>query len=302
MSTMNNTAKPKSNHTRKKITLIAWAVMLGVAIVGNGFPSYASAETAMQAAVAAKPAIDSNKTVTQGGVTLNLTKVLYDGQLLKITIQPERGTVDSAKYPVLSVEGKQTIFNAGFTTTSENTTAWLNYSIHGKLPDEFNMTLTLHANGVKEPFIFNIPMKKLGSLITLEPGITQKSGNFSYTVNHFEMTPLTTKLKLDSKGNVPTGATSKGSPSKMFYEIANEQGDLIQGNVSDLDIKKKPKSSHKEDLLYVDSFESVPKTITIKPYTYTIEPNGNILTEKNKFKRWVKTYYKDLEMKIVIPK
>lgn len=108
----------------------------------------------------------------------------------------------------------------------------ISYSINGKqqLPDHFNMTLKLHAKNVTEPFIFNVPVKKLDSLVTLQPGTTKKSGSFSYTVDYFEMTPLMMKLKVNNQGKVPAVAKSKGLSSKMFYDILDEKGNIKRGN------------------------------------------------------------------------
>ncbi|WP_106767416.1 DUF5643 domain-containing protein [Paenibacillus faecalis] len=162
------------------------------------------------------------------------------------------------------------------------------------------MTLKMNAKNVKEPFVFEVPVKKLGTLVKLQPGITKKSKDFSYTVDYFEMTPLMTKLTVNSKGKVPAAAKtkSKGKPSQMFYDIADEKGNVIQANLSDTEIKKKPGATNKVMLQYT-SFKAVPKTITIKPFTYTIDKKGEIVEESGSI-RWAKTYYKDLEMKIKV--
>ncbi|UNK16284.1 DUF5643 domain-containing protein [Paenibacillus sp. N3/727] len=290
----------KSNYIRNKIALTALIVALGMTVIGSGFPTYVSADTSKQAAGASYIAA-AMKGIKHSGVTFSLPKVMYDGNRLDITVRQEGGTMDPLNFPVLSVDGKEMMFSTSITTSEGSNTALISYSINGKqqLSDNFNMTLKLYAKNVKEPFIFNVPVKKLDSLVTLQPGTTKKSGDFSYTVDYFEMTPLMMKLKVNSQGKVPAVAKSKGLSSKMFYDIVDEKGNIKEVTVSDIDVKSKPGSNSKEDLSYASSFKAVPKIITIKPFTYTIDTKGEIMKDSSG-RKWAKTYYKNLEMKITM--
>lgn len=296
-----NSMKPE---LRKKFAGAALAVTLVMAVTGSGFPSTVSAETSGQSA-------SSNLAITHEGVTLSISKVMFDGNRLDMAFRQEGGTVgkgiiiDIAQIPVLSVNGKRMLYLPYVTSMPEDERAALlsfNIPKDGKpqLADEFKMTIEVYTKSVKEPFTFTVPVKKLNSLATLQPGTTQKNGDFSYTVDYFQMTPLMMELKLHSSGKVPGAAKSKGRSSKMLYDIADEKGNLIQATVSDIDIKRPITANIKEDLFYAASFKAVPKTITIRPFTYTIDAKGDIL--KDSGKKWIKTYYKDLEMKIAVAK
>lgn len=315
-----NSTKP--NYMRKKIAVTALAVTLGMAVVGSGFPLYVSAETSGKAAVAVSisPASNpilknvvggdnaSNQAITHDGVTLSLSEVIFDGNRLEVAVRQECETVgkeiiDLKQGLDLSANGKPILYTPGLGTVPGDKGAVLIYfSRYDKpqLPDEFDMKLKLYAKNVKEPFTFTVPVKKAKSLVTLQPDTTLKSGNFSYTVDYFQLTPITMELKLHSTGKVPAVAKSKERSSKMLYEIADETGNVLGATVWASNLEQPSGSKSKEDLIFNGPFNAVPKTIIIRPFSYTLDAKGKIL--KDSKKNWVKTYHKKLEMKITVAK
>lgn len=82
------------------------------------------------------------------------------------------------------------------------------------LTDEFNMTVKVDVSGIKEAFEFQVPVKNLSKgNIVLHPNKTKTSGTFSYTVKQIELTPVTTRLILDSQGKVPVTPDQSGDLS-----------------------------------------------------------------------------------------
>ncbi|WP_211269500.1 DUF5643 domain-containing protein [Paenibacillus glacialis] len=310
---------------RKKFAVTALAVTLGMAAAGSGLPSYVSAETYGKAAVAdttspvSNPILidadgednEYNQAFTHGDVTLSLSKVIFDGNRLEVAVRKEGGTVGKKIIDLIDLKhgldlfanGKPILYTPGLEAISGDKGAVLiSFSRNDKpqLPDEFDMTLKLYAENVKEPFTFTVPVKKAKSLVILQPDTTLKSGGFSYTLDYFQLTPITMELKLHSTGKVPTAAKSNESFSKMLYEIADETGNVLGATIWNANLKQPPGSKSKEDLIFNGSFNAVPKTIIIRPFSYTFDAKGNIL--KDSKKNWVKTYHKKLEMKITVAK
>lgn len=169
------------------------------------------------------------------------------------------------------------------------------------LPEAFDMSVKLNVSGIQEPFEFVVPVKNLakGSVV-LHPNQTQSSGGFSYTVKQLELTPVTTRLVLDSKGSVPATSEQTGdlSPSKMYYDIVDQDGNPVQQNLIGY-LNSRPGTEYHEDEAY-KPFDKTPTSITIKPYTLTVKKDWtNVSDSKGEP---VKTYHKDLEMTIPVVK
>jgi len=167
------------------------------------------------------------------------------------------------------------------------------------LPEAFDMTVQLNVSGIKEPFEFVVPVQNLakGSVV-LHPNQTKSSGDFSYTVKQLELTPVTTQLVLDSKGQVPATAEQTGdlSPSKMYYDIVDQDGNPVQQRLIEYP-HSAPDTEYHEDEAY-KPFANTPTSITIKPYTLTVKKDWSLVTDSAGKK--VKTYHKDLEMTIPV--
>ncbi|MBT2292924.1 DUF4179 domain-containing protein [Paenibacillus albidus] len=305
------------NTMKKMIAVTAVTATLGMAVAGGGFavPVSAAAVTDNKDAKAGSVfAISDNTTlkavfqkglastpkqaVTNDGVTLTLTDLIYDGNELVAGIRQEGGSVDkngsfldNSKNVDVSANGKQMFYDTSVSTVPEDNNAALIQLTKGII---IKLTLKAYANGVKDPFIFNVQVKKIKSLLSLKPGTSKKNGKFSYTVTSFQMTPLTMSLQVSFKGEVPAAAKSKAKPGRMLYDLVDEKGNVFSPWSK---VFEKVKTSGTEEQNY-SSFSTVPKSITVKPFTYSTDAGGKMF--KDSQGKWAKTYYKDLEMKIAV--
>ncbi|WP_189030226.1 DUF4179 domain-containing protein [Paenibacillus albidus] len=309
---------------KKMIAVTAVTATLGMAVAGGGFAAPVSAaavtdnkdvkagsvfaisdNTTLKAVFQKGLASAPNQAVTNDGVTLTLTDLIYDGNELVAGIRQEGGSVDkngsfldNSKNVDVSANGKKMFYDTSVSTVPEDNNAALIQLTKGiikqQIPDEFKMTLKAYANGVKEPFIFNVQVNKIKSLLSLKPGTSKKNGKFSYTVTSFQMTPLTMSLQVSFKGEVPAAAKSKAKPVRMLYDLVDEKGNVFSPWSK---VFEKVKTSGTEEQNY-SSFSTVPKSITVKPFTYSTDANGKIFQDSQG--KWAKTYYKDLEMKIAV--
>ncbi|HWO53693.1 MAG TPA: DUF4179 domain-containing protein [Paenibacillus cookii] len=168
-----------------------------------------------------------------------------------------------------------------------------------QLPNEFNMTVKMNVSGFKEPFVFQVPVKNLAKgNVVLHPNQTQSSGAFSYTVKTIEITPVTTRLVLDSQGSVPSTPEQSGefSATKMYYDIVDQDGKALDQKMIGY-FHQNPKTEYHEDETY-SPFAKKPTSITIKPYTMTVNKDWSVVEDANG--KPVKTYHKDLEMTIPV--
>ncbi|MBP2110309.1 DUF5643 domain-containing protein [Paenibacillus silagei] len=312
------------NTMKKAMIATAVTAVLGGTVVGGGFTVPVAAavnvnkdakagsvfavsdSTVLKALVQKGLAAAPNQTVTQEGVTLTLTDLIYDNNELVAGIRQEGGTVgkngsfmDQTRNVDVLINGKKLLFDTSIIPNLEDTDTALIYLSKGamkqQIPDKFDLTLKAYANGVKEPFIFKVQVNKLGTLLSLKPGVSKKNNKFNYTVNSFEMTALTMSLQVTFKGEVPAAAKSKvNNPERMLYDLVDEKGNVVSPWGKPFE---KVKTSGTEEQNY-SAFPAVPKSISVKPFTYSKDASGKMF--KDKQGQWAKTYYKDLETKITV--
>lgn len=311
------------NTMKKAIIATAVTAVLGGTVVGGGFtvPVAAAVDvnkdakagsvfavsdsTVLKALVQKGLAAAPNQAVTQEGVTLTLTDLIYDSNELVAGIRQEGGTadkngsfIDRTRTVDVLVNGKKLLFDTSIIPNSEDKDTALIWLTKGamkqQIPDKFDLTLKAYANGVKEPFIFKVQVNKLRTLLSLKPGVSKKNSKFSYTVTSLEMTPLTMSLQVSFKGEVPAAAKSKVNPERMLYDLVDEKGNVISPWGKPFE---KVKTSGTEEQSY-GAFPAVPKSISVKPFTYSKDASGKMF--KDKQGQWAKTYYKDLETKITV--
>ncbi|MCF2717621.1 DUF5643 domain-containing protein [Paenibacillus sp. UKAQ_18] len=321
---------------RVLLTTSAFAI-LGL---GAAMPKFISPIAAAATDAKSAQAASSNLSLTQDGVTLKLGDVFYDGTRLSFSIEREgknlpegvmspympinpKGTNEKfkkrmvpekdqkkgyIKTPEVLVDGNKlkSIHSMFGDKVSQKNAVEAEYNQLGALPDEFEMTIQVGVTGISKPFEFKVPVKKDGNMVSIKPNKTQKSGKFSYTVKQLDITSHTTRLVLDSEGQVPASAkqTGKYAPSMMYYDIVDDQGKTLQQRRVGFS-NSKPKTKYHIDELY-GAVGSKPRYVTIKPYTFTVDPsNWSIVGQgkgaDGKFKNGNKTYIKELEMKIPVP-
>lgn len=311
------------NAMKKAMIATAVTAVLGGTVVGGGFtvPVAAAADvnkdtkagsvfaisdsTTLKAILQKGLAAAPNQAMTQEGVTLTLTDLTYDSNQFVAGIRQEGGTVDKngsfmdqTRNVGVLINGKKLLYDTSVITNPEDTDTALIYLSKGamkqQIPDKFDLTLKAYANGVKEPFIFKVQVNKLKTLLNLKPGVSKKNSKFSYTVTSFQMTPLTMSLQVSFKGEVPGAAKSKVNPERMLYDLVDEKGNVISPWGKPFE---KVQTSGTEEQNY-SAFPAVPKSISIKPFTYAKDASGKMF--KDKQGQWAKTYYKDLETKITV--
>ncbi|NEU27343.1 hypothetical protein G3M74_14710 [Paenibacillus polymyxa] len=280
----------------------------------------------------------SNQSLTQDGVTLKLGDVFYDGTRLSFSIEREgknlpdgvvslyipmdaKASESLKKYmvpekdqkkgyikrPEILIDGKAfKSFGSFGDKVSKKNTVQAEYNQLGSLPDDFEMTIQIGVTRISKPFEFKVPVKKEGNMVSIKPNKTQKSGDFSYTVKQLDIASRTTRLVLDSEGQVPASSkqTGKYAPSMMYYDIVDDQGKTLQQQKVGF-LNKKPRTKYHTDELY-SAIGSKPQYVTIKPYTFTVDPSdwsivGQGKGADGKFKTGDKTYIKELEMTIPVP-
>lgn len=319
----------------KAAIAVSAAAAVGLGTLGSGFVSPAMAaalqhlpvigsvfagspdvglQRAAEAGYSQTPALS----VTREGVTFTVTDVLYDGTRLVLAIQKEGAVSGSVMSPAFargeaepnlasglvssyasSINGNPIPageYSFGDDVSRSGAVSAQYYRLNGDLGDRFDLHVELGVTGIAEPFVYDIPVEKAAaSIVKLEPNQSIDNRGFAYTVHRLEMTPITSRLVLDSAGLAP--AESEYAATKMYYELVSDSGQAVEPRKIDF-FDGTPKAAYAEDQLY-PPFDASPTSVTVRPYSYAIGPNGKLITDTDG--RKVKTYYPDLEMTIPMP-
>lgn len=302
----------------------------GFGIIYNG-TSDEAVETARDQGIVSEP----EQSVTHNGITLKLASLLYDGTRLSFVLEREgadldnmalpfdlndtpkeqlpKGYIDSTNGLTLLADGKQVEYTSGAygDVPYQQKTAFKGELTQGlNLPDQFELTIRAKVTQVAEPFEFKVPVKVDNKSLVLKPNVSKSDGQFSYTVKELYLSPLTTRLVLDSKGAVPYTSEQSGeySASKVYYEIVDDQGNELEQHILGF-FNTKPGTDYHMDELYAP-FVGTPHTVTIKPFTFTVKNDDwSIVGAKNdnkgnplpgKENLGTRTYLKDLEVTIPV--
>ncbi|WP_456290095.1 DUF4179 domain-containing protein [Paenibacillus sp. AK002] len=305
--------------------------MLGVIFEGTS-------EDAVKAAIEQGILSEPNLSVTHDGVTLKVADVLYDGTRLSIILEREGvdlpgtaspyisedatliGNQDSEyvksrkvakedqekgyiEMPRILVDGQEVAMGEGnFGDYPQQDNAYIVELTKGlKLPDQFELTIQANVTQVNETFEFKVPVNVTNKSVVVKPDQATKSdGPFSYTVKQLDISPVSTRLVLDSKGEVPSSAEQTGdySASMVYYELVDDQGNVLTPRKFDY-FNSKPETEYHIDQLY-SPVNGTPKSITIKPFTLTVNNKDWSVVGQGKDSFGDKTYLQDLEMTIPV--
>ncbi|WP_106767414.1 DUF4179 domain-containing protein [Paenibacillus faecalis] len=296
-----------------------------------------TSEQALQAAIDQGIVSEPNLSVTHDGITLTVADVLYDGTRLSIILErtgvdlkgtaspyikegthfigdPDDEFVKSRMIPEKDqekgyIETPTILVNGQKVESGEalygdqailDNTYIIEYSKDLNLPDQFDLTVQANVTGVKETFEFNVPVKVENKSLVLQPNATKSDGQFTYTVKEMELSPVSTRLVLDSKGPVPVSPEQTGdySASMVYYEIVDDQGNVLTPSRFEY-FHSKPKTEYHIDQLY-SPLNDTPKSITIKPFTLTVHQKDWSVVGQDKDSLGDKTYLKDLELTIPV--
>jgi len=305
---------------KKTIIVTFTAALLGIGAISSNLPAAAAPridgfneKSAIEQGYLYKP----NLSVKHEGITLTLTDVRYDGTTLSFALRPEGANLD---FPVamfskdeqikgyikkdweVLADGKPiTHSSSEYSGMNES----LQYFARGvKLPNEFELSIKAEVTKVKEAYDFKVPVKLKSKPLVVKPNNASKtSGKFSYTVKQIILSPFSTRLILDSEGSPPASAEQSGKyhASPVYYELFDNNGNEILPEMIGF-FHKMPEPKYHVDKFYYPT-DNKATSITIKPYTYTINSkNWAVLEEKgsNRKKTYKKTYLKDLELTIPI--
>lgn len=264
--------------------------------------------------------------VTQDGVTLSITEAFYDGTRLALGFERsgineervlaapdalENGGLDSAAKGLLGIptvtlpSGEPVGFGSmstGDVNGQPNTLLLELNALHNTASygDDITVNVSVPVAQVKEPFIFQVPLKKVTEgIISLSPYQGASRDAFKYTVTKLELTPVSIRMVITSTGEVPVAPEQTGdyAPTEVFYELADDAGNIADPQHWGYSPAKAIRHPIVDNLY--DAFPQVPKTITVRPYTCTFDENMNLLTDADGERK--KTYYPELETTIIIP-
>ncbi|MFC3749945.1 DUF4179 domain-containing protein [Paenibacillus sp. GCM10012306] len=236
---------------------------------------------------------------THDGLTLRATAITFDGTRVSIGLQREvldhvqsaESLLAAIKNVELAIDDKdiQTYSAAGYNDvgifinpTQDQNTAILQFADLKNqggqaLPDTFKLSLELTLSGAQEPFKLTIPVTiNTENNLVLNPAIQRKYENINLTLDKIEFTLITTNLT--TRIELPEGmkiAELQSSQGMIGYDLFDETGKKIKlisgngwnaenGNVLITDTRFEP-------------FESIPKSITLKPYKYIYKDNDSYL-------------------------
>jgi len=298
----------KSRKRVRLLTAAAAIIVIFLGVIGSGFVSPVMANALRQI-----PAFDSvfklagdlglraadekglkmvvNQQVTQGGISLGISELIYDGSRLsfilsdmtpgkekqnlfdKWSARPQNNIINQIEY---FINGEQV--NTGQTMAGVEQVP--NAVIIGALnttdihpPDQFDLTIRIHYGGVDAPFEFQIPVTKSTNTKILISAGKRNYDQMELQVDRIMLSPITTRVevklmsptKLDLKSfmsSIPDRYKIAGSLNLQF-DIMNESGQ-IPGSVG---ASGESEASGTISLTTLfEPFEAMPKTITVKPY------------------------------------
>ncbi|OOC59460.1 Tat pathway signal protein [Paenibacillus ihbetae] len=297
-----------------------------------------TSEDAVKAAIEQGILSEPNLSVTHDGVTLKVADLLYDGTRLSFILEregvdlpstaspyigedetivgnPDNEYIKSRKVakedqvkgyierPRILVDGRDVEFGEGGfgDYPPQNNAYMVELTKDLKLPDQFELTIQANVTQVNETFEFKIPVNIANKSIVVKPDQATKSdGQFSYTVKQLYISPVSTRLVLDSEGEVPASAEQTGnySASMVYYELVDDQGNVLTPQKFDY-FHSKPKTEYHIDQLF-SPVNGTPKSITIKPFTLTVNNKDWSVVGHGKNSHGDKTYLTDLEMTIPV--
>lgn len=255
---------------------------------------------------------------THDGVTLRVPVVMFDGTRVSFGI--ERETIDekflknSVQESISNVnisingesidsyapEDKSNSIDVFYLPAKDNNSTILELSDRhnqgGKaFPDQFEMTLNLSVDGIKEPFTLSVPVEKsTKNNLVLAPLTSRNYQNIHFQVDKVEITPITTNIT--TRISLPEEMTIRSSLPLLGYDIFDHQGNKLtmisgngwneaDGNVLITDSRLEP-------------FATIPPSVTIRPYKYLLKNNSKSQFQTDENGNIIVQYIPELEVEI----
>jgi hypothetical protein len=242
-----------------------------------------------------------NSSDTHEGITLSAEEAVFDGsrlafsvkregeglggKLTGVTVGPdgklfqEKGTITSATVlidgatleeyseglweamPFLTwMEGKES--NTAIFKLVDSTNLGLSTK---PFPDQFVLTATISLFGIDEPFILQIPARKVTENRVDTPDISAQAKGWSLMLQKLEYSPLTTRLSLMIEQASDGDHTAF---NLIGFEVTDEQG-LVLRDISQKILPSSNSSLHVD--LLTEPFDKHPNRLTIRAYLNEFE-------------------------------
>ncbi|WP_342437722.1 DUF4179 domain-containing protein [Paenibacillus sp. FSL L8-0436] len=273
-----------------------------------------------------------NSSDTHEGITLSAEEAVFDGSRLAFSVKREgeglgstltevtmgtdgkpfleKGTIDYADVLIDGVSLEDfadrqwaTIPFLTWMGGKESNTAIFrlvdssNLGVSTKaFPDQFVLTLTVRLQGINEPFILQIPARKVTENTITTPNIHAQAEGFSLSLQKLEYSPLTTRLSLMLEQE-----TDVDNPDLhlISFEVKDEQG-LVLENISKEALYSSNGSLHVD--LLTEPFDKHPNKLTIRAYLNEFKDpeRKSGLFKTDRFGNTVKHYIDGLEISVLI--
>lgn len=258
-----------------------------------------------------------NTSVTLDGFTLNVSEVAYDGTRVSIGIErPQMGSeAESLQESLGNIElfindkpisdfapsesNHIGIFLHPGKDKDSTIIEFSDKSNQGGLPfpEHFDLTIYATITGIEEPLKIDVPVKgKIADAVTLQPNISRQYHNIQFTVEQIKVTPITTNIT--TRISLTDNSPFIEPWLSMGKDIFDEQGHKL----TSLTGEGWHETNGSEQIMdqRFTPFESIPKSITIKPYIYLFKeyPKGNFQMDENNEPKI--QYIPELEMTIPI--
>jgi hypothetical protein len=257
--------------------------------------------------------------VTKDGFTLSVSEVVYDGTRVSIAIEHPHIENDKETLRDRISDIKLFIDDVPINSFAPSESNSISRFIHpGKdnnsaiiefadlrnqggrpFPEQFDLTLSTTITGIQDPLIIDIPVKnKIKDYVTLQPNVSRDYDNIRVTVKKIEFTPITTNITTQIVLTDNSKFTLSPLAKEIGVDIFDDQGNrlkLINGNGWN-----DPKGSDQIMDYRFHPFESIPKTITIKPYVPVYEENQMGVYQLDENNEPKIQYIPELEVKLPI--
>lgn len=314
-----NRHKSKSRSYLLRLMITAASIVaVCIALIGSGFVSPAMAQALKQI-----PAIESvfrlagdlglrtadeqgltkdvDERITQDGVTLSISELVFDGARLSFVLTDEGldgkettfyeawsdRTLDENGVPVpkVNVEPNHMEFlingesvNTGYSLRAAGGHAPNSiivgalHSAKIKAPDRFDLTVLVKYAKIDNAFEFHIPVETSTERIALTSSTVKTHDNIQFQLDRIELTPVTTRLEviIKSPGKKDIKDVAEAIPAK--YKITgflNIEFDIVDENgVTPVSLGGSGRGEG-DSFVYTSLFEPYqthPKVLTVKPF------------------------------------
>ncbi|AZK45232.1 DUF4179 domain-containing protein [Paenibacillus lentus] len=321
----------------KVMTTAALAsLILGGAALGTATANVSNPTLPAPKSVAAQTSAQ-NPSVTHNGITLSVSKALYDGNYIGITVNRSGGGLTSgitegnfdaqaedyafAKGAIKDIQifmnGKN-IYDMGDGKLHKRPSlgwaqgsnpdvaeikivdpTWLGDHLNElAFSNQFKLTVKITLEGVDKPYTLEMPMQQSVEKATaLKPNMTKKHGNLSVTLSKLNLTSDSSRIQLIEKG------LDKDKHSGIIYEFVDDEGNIIE-QISGFGTNDNNNNGHWYHNFVIDALSKNTESITVKAFTPEMETPG---ATSGSFKRdengnLIKNYIKNLEMTVKVKK